>query len=90
MPIVIISIDSMSALCSIEHFGLGRYGDPIDPDSCFKCFDSIQKKLRKGGQLYISLPIGRERVEFNAHPQSYVNVLLLPEMGEHQSSLHQY
>ncbi|MCI8774382.1 MAG: DUF268 domain-containing protein [Lachnospiraceae bacterium] len=70
------SIDSMSALCSIEHFGLGRYGDPIDPDSCFKCFDSIQKKLRKGGQLYISLPIGRERVEFNAHRVFYAQTVL--------------
>lgn len=61
------SIDSMSALCSLEHFGLGRYGDPIDPEACFKCFDSIQKKMRKGGKLYLSIPVGRERLEFNAH-----------------------
>lgn len=61
------SIQSMSALCSLEHFGLGRYGDPIDPEACFKCFNNIQRKLKKGGRLYISLPIGRERVEFNAH-----------------------
>ena len=65
------SIDSMSALCSLEHFGLGRYGDPIDPEACFKCFDNIQKKLRKGGKLYISLPIGKERLEFNAHRVFY-------------------
>ena len=61
------SIPSLSALCSLEHFGLGRYGDPIDPEACFKCFDNIQKKLKKGGKLYLSLPIGKERVEFNAH-----------------------
>lgn len=61
------SIESMSALCSLEHFGLGRYGDPIDPEACFKCFAEIQKKIKKGGQLYISLPVGKERVEFNAH-----------------------
>ena len=54
-------------MCSLEHFGLGRYGDPIDPEACFKCFDNIQKKLKKGGKLYLSLPIGKERVEFNAH-----------------------
>ncbi len=70
------SIDSMSALCSIEHFGLGRYGDPIDPEACFKCFDNIQKKLRKEGHLYISLPIGRERVEFNAHRVFCVQTVL--------------
>lgn len=38
------SVLSMSALCSLEHFGLGRYGDPIDPEACFKCFNNIQKK----------------------------------------------
>ncbi len=38
------SLDSLSALCSLEHFGLGRYGDLIDPEACFKCFNNIQKK----------------------------------------------
>lgn len=69
------SIDSMSALCSLEHFGLGRYGDPIDPEACFKCFNSIQKKLRIGGRLYLSLPIGKERVEFNAHRVFYASTV---------------
>lgn len=70
------SVDSMSALCSLEHFGLGRYGDPIDPEACFKCFANIQKKLKKGGRLYISLPIGKERVEFNAHRVFYASTVL--------------
>lgn len=61
------SIGSLSALCSLEHFGLGRYGDTVDPEACFKCFTNIQKKLKKGGHLYISVPVGKERVEFNAH-----------------------
>ncbi len=61
------SIESLSALCSLEHFGLGRYGDPIDPEACFKCFDSIQRVLCRGGYAYISVPIGREHLEFNAH-----------------------
>lgn len=61
------SIGSLSALCSLEHFGLGRYGNPIDPEGCFKCFMNIQKKMKPGGHLYISVPVGKERVEFNAH-----------------------
>lgn len=69
------SIESFSALCSLEHFGLGRYGDPIDPEACFKCFDNIQRKLKAGGRLYISLPIGRERVEFNAHRVFYPSTI---------------
>lgn len=70
------SVESMSALCSIEHFGLGRYGDPVDPEACFKCFDNIQKKMKKGGRLYISLPIGKERVEFNAHRVFYPSTVI--------------
>lgn len=70
------SIESISALCSLEHFGLGRYGDPVDPEACFKCFDNIQKKLKKSGKLYISLPIGRERVEFNAHRVFYASTVI--------------
>ena len=61
------SIHSLSALCSLEHFGLGRYGDTIDPEACFKCFDSIQKKVGAGGSIYIAVPVGKEGVEFNAH-----------------------
>lgn len=70
------SIESMSALCSLEHFGLGRYGDPIDPEACFRCFKNIQAKLKSGGHLYISVPIGKERVEFNAHRVFYANTII--------------
>jgi SAM-dependent methyltransferase len=61
------SIDSLSCLHAAEHFGLGRYGDQIDPSGCFKLMKSLQRVLRPGGRLYFSVPIGRERVEFNAH-----------------------
>lgn len=70
------SIESLSALCSLEHFGLGRYGDPIDPEACFKCFKSIQKKLKKGGDIYISVPVGKEHIEFNAHRIFYARTIL--------------
>jgi hypothetical protein len=29
--------------------------------------DSLQQVLHPGGRLYFSVPVGRERVEFNAH-----------------------
>jgi hypothetical protein len=61
------SVDSVSTLHVAEHFGLGRYSDPIDPRACFKFMDSLQRVLRPGGRLYFSVPVGRERVEFNAH-----------------------
>lgn len=70
------SIQSMSALCFLEHFGLGRYGDPVDPEACFKCFANIQKKLKPSGKLYLSVPIGKERVEFNAHRVFYASTIM--------------
>lgn len=61
------SIESLSALCSLEHFGLGRYGDPIDPEACFKAFKSIQRVVKPGGYIYLSLVVGEDGVCFNAH-----------------------
>ncbi len=62
------SLESLSALCSLEHFGLGRYGDPIDPEACFKAFKSIQRVMKSGGRAYISVPVGKsDKLAFNAH-----------------------
>jgi len=71
------SIDSISALCSIEHFGMGRYGDPIDPFAHNKVILAIQRVLKPGGRAFISVPIGKEQVVFNAHrifnPRTIIN-----------------
>ncbi len=59
--------DSLSSLHAVEHFGLGRYGDPIDPDGHIKGLNNMYKFLKAGGKFYLSLPIGKQRIEFNAH-----------------------
>ena len=59
--------DSVSSLHAIEHFGLGRYGDPIDAGGHLKGLANIYRILQPGGMLYFSVPIGPQRVEFNAH-----------------------
>jgi hypothetical protein len=60
--------DSVSCLHTIEHFGLGRYGDPIDPNGHIKGFNNLLRMLEHEGILYISFPIGKENaVHFNAH-----------------------
>jgi hypothetical protein len=60
--------DSISCLHAIEHFGLGRYGDPLDPNGHIKGFNNILRMLSVGGTLYISFPIGKSNeVHFNAH-----------------------
>jgi Caenorhabditis protein of unknown function, DUF268 len=57
---------SVSSLHSIEHFGLGRYGDPIDPLGHLKGLQNIANCVAKGGALYVSFPIGKPAVEYNA------------------------
>lgn len=59
--------DSLSCLHALEHFGLGRYGDPVRFDGYLLGLNNIHSILRKGGRLYISVPIGEQRIEFNAH-----------------------
>lgn len=60
-------ITSLSALHAVEHFGLGRYGDPIDPLGYVKAIEEMQRVTKVGGNIYFSVPIGRQRLEFNAH-----------------------
>ena len=59
--------DSISSLHALEHFGLGRYGDKLDPDGHLKGFKNITKMLKPGGAFYFSVPLGPQRIEFNAH-----------------------
>lgn len=61
------SLESVSCLNVIEHIGLGRYGDPIDPDGFYKACLELQRVIKKGGKLYLSVPAGRNRVCFNSH-----------------------
>ncbi len=61
------SVWSLSSLHVIEHVGLGRYSDPIDPEGTKKACAELCRVLAPGGSLYLSTPVGRERVEFNAH-----------------------
>jgi len=59
--------DSLSCLHALEHFGLGRYGDPVDHQGHLRGLDNLHRILKAGGKLYLSLPMGPQRVEFNAH-----------------------
>jgi SAM-dependent methyltransferase len=72
--------DSLSCLHALEHFGLGRYGDPIDPKGFERGLAHMARLLRRDGVFYLSVPIGIDRVEFNAHrvfdPQVFIRLAL--------------
>jgi SAM-dependent methyltransferase len=70
------SFDSVSSLHAIEHFGLGRYGDPIDYYGHLKAIENIHKILSHEGVFYFSVPIGTQRIEFNAHRVFSLNYLI--------------
>ena len=61
------SIASLSCLHVIEHIGLGRYGDPVDPAGSLRAAKELVRVLAPQGRLFLSTPVGRERVCFNAH-----------------------
>lgn len=67
LPFADQSITSLSCLHVIEHIGLGRYGDPLDPNGSRAAADELQRIVALGGRLYLSTPVGRERICFNAH-----------------------
>jgi hypothetical protein len=60
------STDSLSCLHALEHFGLGRYGDPINIDGWLTGLKNLANMLSTNGRLYLSVPIGPQVVEFNA------------------------
>jgi len=70
------STDSLSCLHALEHFGLGRYGDPIRYDGYLGGFENLCRILKPGGRFYFSTPIGPQRIEFDAHRVFSVGYLL--------------
>lgn len=68
--------DSLSCLHALEHFGLGRYGDDIRWDGHRIGYDNLIAMLQTGGRLYLSVPIGPQRIEFNAHRVFSIDYLL--------------
>jgi hypothetical protein len=68
--------DSISCLHTIEHVGLGRYGDNVDPTSYINFFNNLSLILNPGGKMYISTPIGKQKIVFNAHRVFGIETLL--------------
>ncbi|MCC7193645.1 MAG: DUF268 domain-containing protein [Phycisphaeraceae bacterium] len=66
LPLESQSIHSLSCLHVAEHIGLGRYGDPIDPEGTTKSLRELARVLAPGGTLLFAMPVGKEALWFNA------------------------
>jgi hypothetical protein len=67
LPFETGSVESISCMHTIEHIGLGRYGDPIDPTADLKAIRELQRVTEKGGSILFVTPIGKKKLRFNAH-----------------------
>lgn len=61
------SVESLSCMHVVEHAGLGRYGDPLDPDGDLKAIGELKRVLSPGGSLLFVAPVGRPVLRFNSH-----------------------
>lgn len=61
------SVESISCMHTIEHIGLGRYGDPLDSNGDLKAIHELKRVTAQGGNLLFVVPIGQPKLMFNAH-----------------------
>jgi SAM-dependent methyltransferase len=81
LPFADGSLESVSCLHVAEHVGLGRYGDPVDPEGMWKAARELVRVLAPGGNLYLSVPVGEEVVCFNAHRITAPSTILAQYAG---------
>tara|TARA_B100000886_G_C20393280_1_gene479251 strand:- start:104 stop:874 length:771 start_codon:yes stop_codon:yes gene_type:complete len=76
--------DSLSCLHAIEHFGLGRYKDPIDINGHIKGIRNLISLLKKDGTFYLSFPVGhKDMIFFNAHRVFHPKTILkIPDVSK--------
>jgi SAM-dependent methyltransferase len=50
----------VTAISSLEHFGLGGYSDPVKVDAPFQARQEVRRVLKNKGTFIVSFPVGRE------------------------------
>lgn len=62
-----IQFDLGISISSFEHDGLGRYGDPLNPEGDLLAMNNMKSVIKKEGLLYLAVPTGTDKVVWNAH-----------------------
>lgn len=94
LPFLDNSIPSLSCMHTIEHIGLGRYGDALDLNGDIAAINELKRVLQPEGDLLFVTPVGKPRIEFNAHriysyeqiiqyfsPLQIIEFTLIPDQG---------
>ena len=81
LPFMDESIASLSCMHTIEHIGLGRYGDKLDPEGDLKAISELKRVLKVDGDLLFvtrrqNLVLNLTPIEFTAINKLW-NIFLL-------------
>ena len=62
------ALDAIVSYSSIEHDGLGRYGDAVYPEADIEAVHRFRDLVREDGLLFLAVPVGEhERLVWNHH-----------------------
>jgi GR25 family glycosyltransferase involved in LPS biosynthesis len=61
------TFDMGMSISSFEHDGLGRYGDPLNPNGDLLAMFEMKRILKPGGILFLAVPCGLDKIVWNAH-----------------------
>lgn len=67
LPFADRSVSSLSCMHVLEHVGLVRYGDPLNPKGVLHAAQELIRVLQPGGTLLVVVPVGRPRIVYNSH-----------------------
>lgn len=62
-----VRFDAALSISSFEHDGLGRFGDPLNPEGDLEAMKKMKKMLKPGGILFLAVPVGKDAVLWNAN-----------------------
>lgn len=62
-----VKFDAALSISSFEHDGLGRFGDPLNPEGDLEAMKKMKTMLKPGGLLYLAIPIGTDALLWNAN-----------------------
>lgn len=83
--------DSVSCLNTLEHFGLGRYNDPLDPNGHIKGFHNLVSILKIKGTMYVSIPVSmKPKLHFNSHRIFHPNEIFTWVPNENKMKLERF